>query len=92
MAAFGWHRVLCAPWCSETDLNAAVHAVQLGYAVPLQWWLVFLPQFVGHAGHFVLVLFVLTAAVSSHAGQPLTHSGLQLPAGLDLMCTSYLTA
>jgi hypothetical protein len=61
--------LLCAACRSQTDPYAAVvHAVQLGYDVPIHWWLVFLPQFLGHAGHFLLVLFVLSAAVSSHAG------------------------
>jgi hypothetical protein len=40
----------------------------MGYAVPIQWWLIFLPQWVGHAGHLVLVLFVLTSVVSKQAG------------------------
>lgn len=37
---------------------------QIGYAVPIQWWLVFLPQWIGHAGHAALVVFVLSSVVS----------------------------
>jgi uncharacterized protein with PQ loop repeat len=43
-----------------------LHGVlQIGYAVSIQWWLVFLPQWIGHAGHLVLVVFVLISVVSS---------------------------
>lgn len=41
-----------------------VAVLQIGYAVPLQWWLVFLPQWIGHAGHVILVVCVLASVVS----------------------------
>jgi hypothetical protein len=37
---------------------------QLAYAAPVPWWLVFLAQWFGHAGHLVLVALVLMSVVS----------------------------
>lgn len=35
--------------------------LKIGYAVPIQWWLLFLPHWIGHAGHAALVVFVLSS-------------------------------
>lgn len=60
-------------WC-QTVLVPVL--LQIGYAMPLQWWLVFLPQWIGHAGHVCLVVFVLASVVSDRlqACMPCQHT------------------
>jgi hypothetical protein len=44
--------------------------LQIAYAAPVAWWTVFLPLWIGHGGHLLLVLSVLLNAVGfSAAGE-----------------------
>jgi hypothetical protein len=45
----------------------SVMLLQIAYGGPLAWWTVFLPLWIGHGGHLLLVLSVLLNAVG--AGQ-----------------------
>lgn len=61
------HSMLCGAQPAHNTPAArppGVCCLQLGYGVPMAWWLVFLPQWIGHAGHTALVVVVLAAVVS----------------------------
>jgi hypothetical protein len=50
--------------CSQADKLHAWVLLQIAYAAPLAWWTVFLPLWIGHGGHLLLVLSGLLNAVS----------------------------
>jgi hypothetical protein len=47
--------------------------LQIAYAGPLAWWTLFLPLWIGHGGHLLLVLSVLLNAVGLHRC-PVAHA------------------